>query len=161
MKKNIYFLPASIVLLCLIHFSHQASGQDQTMNEKYAQNPVWIKMMDDPNTNYYEAIKAFDEYWKNRKKPSYEEEEMEEGNLSPAEREKELQREKEKDKNVTLSVEEIKMKNEAAVMKYQVKRFKQWRREVKPFVQEDGRILNDEERMNIWLKQQEEMKKQK
>jgi hypothetical protein len=46
-------------------------------------------------------------------------------------------------------------------LKYQCKRFENWRQEVLPFVQEDGRILTQEERIAIWKQQQEEIKQQK
>jgi hypothetical protein len=32
----------------------------------------------------------------------------------------------------------------------QVKRFKRWKREVLPFVQEDGRILTADEQIKVW-----------
>jgi hypothetical protein len=44
-------------------------------------------MMDDTTVNYYEAIKAYNEYWKNHVKPAGEEEEMAEGDKDAKERE--------------------------------------------------------------------------
>ena len=40
------------------------------------------------------------------------------------------------------------------ILQYHYKRFKQWKKDVLPFVQEDGRILSNEERMAIWEQQQ-------
>jgi hypothetical protein len=39
-------------------------------------------------------------------------------------------------------------------LKYHYKRFKQWKLAVFTYVQEDGRILSDEERLRIWQDQQ-------
>ena len=33
----------------------------------YKNNPVWISMMNDPNANYYETVKAFREFFNDRK----------------------------------------------------------------------------------------------
>src|SRR5689334_18650941 len=43
--------------------------------------PSWISMMDDPNVNYHEAVKAFNAYWKNKIKP-VEEDELDESLVS-------------------------------------------------------------------------------
>ena len=32
--------------------------------------PYWIEMMNDSTVNYYDAVNAFDIYWKNRVKPT-------------------------------------------------------------------------------------------
>jgi hypothetical protein len=44
-------------------------------------------------------------------------------------------------------------------MKYECKRFDNWKREVKKFVQEDGHILSYDQKLEIWNRQQEEIKK--
>lgn len=150
-------LPVALFIL----FLSNVHAQDKSIQSKdYSTEPVWIKMMDDQNVNYFEARKAFDEYWKHHVKPAGEEEEMSEGQKDSREIEKEKRKNIAKDKKKKVSEEDLKKMNENIVMKYQVKRFEQWTREVKPYVQDDGRILNDLERMEIWKKQQEEMKKQ-
>lgn len=123
--------------------------------------PLWVKMIDDPHVNYFEAIKTYDEYWKNHLKPVDEEEEMARGNENFREREREVKKEIKRDKNHVFSNDEIKRMEDNNLMKYHVKRFEQWKREVMPFVQEDGRILSDMERMKIWEKQQEEIRNQR
>jgi hypothetical protein len=138
-----------------------AQNSDNKSIGSISDNPQWIKMMDDPKTNYYEAVKTYEEYWKHHVKPAGEEEEMKEGEKSAGERKRESKRDEKKGAKIILTTEELKIKNEEETMKYQVKRFEQWMREVKPFVQEDGRILTDRERMDIWNKQQEEIKNQK
>ncbi len=151
------FMPVLAVL-----FPLNLNAQDSSAVKKnYAAEPVWIKMIDDKNVNYYEAMKAYNEYWKYHPKPSgEEEEEMGEKDKSFRERERETKREIKKDSRKQQSAEELKKKSEENLMKYHVKRFEQWAREVKPFVQDDGRILSDKERMEIWKKQQEETKQQ-
>jgi hypothetical protein len=137
----------------------------------YKKNPEWIKMINDPNANYFEAIKAYETYWKYHEKPNGEEEEMQKSNSSTekmTDKEKkdseELQREKEeerqKDMNKKYSQKDMKMLEEKQEMIYQCKRFDDWIREVKPFVQEDGRILSEEERMDIYKRQIEEQHRQ-
>ena len=145
-----------LILLCSLPVAQLSYAQQRTID--YTKEPVWIKMMDDPKTNYYEAVKAFEEYWKHHEMPVDEEELMGEENKSMKEIEKEKERERKKEKEKSWSEDDLKKQGEKEEMKYQVKRFKQWVREVKPFVQEDGRILSEEERMKSWKKQQDERK---
>ena len=83
-----------------------------------------------------------------------EEEEEMEGNNDFGEMKREIKKEMRKDESVVLTEEQWKKKNDDETMKYNVKRFERWMKDVKPFVQEDGRILTDEERQKIWEKQQ-------
>ena len=147
-------LTLGVIFLVLL----SASVKGQTND---AITPAWVKMMDDSATNYYEAIRVYNEYWKNHVKPAGEEEEMKEGNKDSNEREREVKREIRHDRKRVVTEEDLKKQNENVFIKYQVKRFEQWTREVKPYVQEDGRILTPSERMEIWSRQQEEMKKLK
>ncbi len=152
-------------LLILIHFIlclHGYAQNSVTDSKKdYSATPAWIPMMNDPNTNYYEAIKAFDTYFLTHPMPVMEEEEKmgEENDLNEMKRE--VEKEKKKDKNVVLSADELKKKNDDEVLKYNIKKFNRWKRDVKPYVQEDGRILTDAERMKIILQQEEEKKQLK
>jgi hypothetical protein len=59
--KLISFLIIGSVFWSINVFAQNSSDQSTT---DYTNYPVWIKMMDDPKTNYYEANKAYDEYWK-------------------------------------------------------------------------------------------------
>ena len=153
------FLRFSVSLACTAVFLLLFIPATRAQTD-YATNPVWIKMIDDSTTNYYEAIKAYNEYWKHHVKPAGEEVEMAEGEKDAGERAREVKREIKEDSKRVLSEEDIKKMNENNMMKYHVKRFEQWAREVKPFVQEDGRILTEHERMEIWNRQQEEIKQQ-
>ena len=155
MKK--FFLSSSVILFLFVGLTN---AQPQTKKDTgYSKEPLWIAMMDDPNANYYEALNAYSVYWKTHVMPAGEEEEGE-GNFDYKEHQREVKKQMRKDLSRKLNDDEIKKQSENVEMKYQVKRFQQWAREVKPFVQEDGRILSDEQRMEIWKKQQEEIKKQ-
>lgn len=108
--------------------------------------PDWVLMIDNPATNYFDAIRSFDRYWADREKP-----------FDPEEEENERQVEQERDEhaieNAAMSPAEREHK---LLIAYHYKRFKNWIREIKPYVQEDGRILSMDERMNIWYRQQAE-----
>jgi hypothetical protein len=149
--KKVFFVSCFLVL---INFYVQA--QNKYHEDEFKTNPVWINMIDDPNVNYYQAIKAFDLYWEGKTKPM---EEDEIKNKKSKENKKE-EREKERLKKI-LGKMKPKEREEYNRLQYQYKRFETWKREVKPFVQEDGRILTEQERINIWNKQQEEIKLQK
>lgn len=98
-----------------------------------AQNetPQWIEMMEDPNVNYHEAIKNFEEYWADKEKP------MEE---------------KEIFKTKKTLVKDYKSKRTLQYA-FEYKKFQNWRKKILPFVQEDGHILNNAERLELWKKE--------
>jgi hypothetical protein len=137
----------------------------------YQNNPAWVQMMSDPNVNYFEAIKAYEDYWRGKEQPEEEEEQMEmmssrnyTGKMTDAERKK--QEEEIREYELKLKRNSEKKLSEADLLKlewkremgYQCKRFKDWKASVKPYVQNDGRILNEEERMKIYNQRQEELK---
>lgn len=115
---------------------------------RFPQDAVWIKMMADPNVNYYTAVKAYNDYWKTHQKPADMEDRLRDGNKNS----------QEEDKEHPLTKEEKRLQDR---MVYEAKRFENWMREEKPFVQDDGRILNPKERKEIWEKQKQELEKQK
>ena len=118
----------------------------------YSHNPVWIRMVDDPQTNYYEAQKAYDTYWKTHTMPEAENDMIGE----KLDRKEKREREKKEKQMARMTTAE---REQYMSMKYQCKRFENWMREIKPYVQENGHILTQEERTAIWNKQQEEMKR--
>lgn len=137
MLKRLVLFPLSMLI------SYCSLAQNVTSSPPL---PDWVAMIDNPNTNYYTAIAAFDTYWKDKVKPT---EEMETGD--------EAEEEKHELENYlsTLSTTE---RNEWDRLQYHYKRFLRWKGDVFPFVQSDGRILTEEERLQIWQKQQEEIK---
>jgi len=148
-----------VLLGCLL-FLFGANGlwaQTDTVVEKANNLPVWVQMMNDENTNYYEAVKAFEDYFKIHAMPG---EEVEEELMGASDKAKEnYEREmKEENKEIT-TAQQRKELVEREQLSYQVKRFRNWMQEMKAFVQEDGHILSSEERVRIWQQQQEEMKR--
>jgi hypothetical protein len=113
-KKNLLYL------YCIVCFTFLVGNVNaQKMETKdYATHPYWIDMMKDTNTNYFEAVKAFNTYWSGREKPQSENEKFEnEGNGNS----------KAKSKNIPNS--------------FEYKKFQLWQMRVKPYVQNDGSIL--------------------
>jgi len=116
----------TLLVLLLICFFQNAEAQ-----KPIDKTPEWIIMMNDPNTNYYKAIEAFNSYWKNREKPTEEKEIFEEkkSKVKEYENEKTLQ------------------------YAFEYKKFLKWQKRILPYVQEDGRILTPKERLEIWEKE--------
>ena len=135
MKLNI-LLP--ITLLLLIY----GKIFSQTVSEKkdYLKNPVWIQMMDDSTTNYFEAEKAFNEYWSIRPVPSEE-------NKIIGERH---QKNEKKGGFLGFKTKKEKLQEESEKYAFQYKKFKRWQLLNLPYVQPDGRILTTTERLKIF-----------
>jgi hypothetical protein len=134
MKPTFQLLFAVIVIFISIANAWSQDGNKYKVN--YSKHPHWIQMMDDPNVNYHEAVKAFNAFWKDRGEPEEEEAEGER---------------KEKRsflKRIFKSEEKEKAENSQYFIHY--RRFKQWQRDVEPFVQADGTILSKEEQAQIW-----------
>lgn len=130
--SNQSFLAAVILLLC---FSFSLHGQAQQPD--YSKHPHWIKMMDDPNVNYFEAVKAFETYWKGRTKPVEEKEVFSNYNQQ---------------KIVTIR----KTEREAKEYAFEYKKFLYWQQQVLPYVQPNGRILSTEERLQLFEQEKKE-----
>lgn len=139
-------------------------------NDGFPLNPPWVKMMTDPNVNYYEAVKAYEDFWKGREKPNNEAEEMEQmvsqnhsGKMTDKERkkmereEREHKREMERELKKKWTEEELKELEWKREMTYQCKRFEQWMRDSQPYIQNDGRILTQDEKMRIYEQRQREL----
>lgn len=146
-----------ILLFVCLFFMKINITQAQTtkyLAEDYKNKPLWIDMMEDTTANYYEAVKAFDIYWVGRLKP------MEEEDIISEIMSKNEEREREKNER---KIAKLKPAQRAQFdrMKYETKRFENWKREVFPFVQESGQILTPYERQEIWKKQQIEIENQK
>jgi len=145
-----------LLLLAMAALPGSLDAQQNTPME----TPRWVTMMEDPQVNYFEAVKAFEEHWKTNPRPSSEAEtfetQAEGGRASEAEL---RQRDAERVARLGQPLSGAELER-AEYLKHQSKRFTQWMREVKPWVQEDGRILSYEERTAIWQQQQEEIRKQ-
>ena len=145
-----------VLLTILICLSLGANAQTNSGATTASNQPIWVQMMSDENVNYFEAVEAFNSYFKTHPMPDLEvEEELMGGDLKANE---DYEKEMKRDNKSTLTEQERKSMVEREQMNYQVKRFRNWMKESKPFVQADGHILTGSERAAIWQKQQEEIK---
>lgn len=134
MKKSILFF-----FCCLLLIEVQAQKKANNTYKDYTKGPLWIAMMDDPNVNYFEIEKAYEQYWSKHEKPEGEDETIGEH----AERQKTPSKRKQR---------KISAAND---LKFAVKKYEVWREQTLPYVQPDGRILTAEERLQIWKNQQQ------
>lgn len=145
-----------VLLTILICLSMGVNAQTNSGATTASDQPIWVQMMSDENVNYFEAVEAFNSYFKTHPMPDLEvEEELMGGDIKAKE---DYEKEMKRDNKSTLTEQERKSMVEREQMNYQVKRFRNWMKESKPFVQADGHILTGSERAAIWQKQQEEIK---
>lgn len=144
-----FFILIFVVLLNAFPTSIHAQNYSQGL-------PDWVYMIDNPSTNYFEAMNAFNAFWKDKFIWDEEEEMFE----RPTNK-KEEEAEEKKVARLKKALENMSPQERQTydILKYHYKRFKNWAREILPYVQEDGRILPLEERISIWNKQQQEIRK--
>ena len=149
-------------LLILFILSNKFVAQNSNHNSKnYSKEPLWIGMMDDPNANYYETLKAFREFWKDRVLP---EEPFEAEGADTFEKEvgleKEGESEKEREREREREIKKQNKRGDQSTHQYasQVRAFKGWMQTIKPWVRPDGSIISDTERQAIIDKQAKELK---
>ena len=130
MKQPFFFMLTCMIMCLSIH----SKAQEKEL-------PSWVAMIDNPKVNYFVAVQTFTDYWKGKIKPI---EEMDIKDLEALTAEEKAAR-KNYFANLSLSQRAV-----FDILQYHYKRFKQWKKDVLPFVQEDGRILSNEERMAIW-----------
>lgn len=136
----------------------QAQNSSNTYNpKKYKKEPLWIQMMDDPKANYYETIKAFRMYWKDRVLPK---EPFETEGAESFEREVGLVTDKASEEKREREEKKRSKRNQTNGVDYsaEVRAFKGWIQGVKPWVKGDGSIMTEQERQAIVDKQQRELK---
>lgn len=140
-----------LILFCFLSITLKA--QIEYKESDYKSTPVWIKMMDDENVNFNQAVLAYETYWKDKIKPEGEDDVINENASRKEERDRErFQKQLKKMKPAE--------RNEYDQLKYQCKRFEDWRHQSLLYVQENGHILNQQERIELWNKQQAEIKLQ-
>ncbi len=142
MKRNRILQSAAWLLLCML-LNYSATAQSKS------KPPLWVTMMDDPNTNYFDAVKNFNDYWKTREKP------VEEGELF------ESVGNREKEESIKRKKGRLRADDPTQLYAFEYKKFLWWMREMEPFVQPDGRIKGMDERINEWRTQQQQKKEQK
>jgi hypothetical protein len=138
-----------ILFLGLIISSNFCYSQVKSLNDG-SPLPSWIAMIDNPGSNYYETIEEFENYWEGKVEPLEEEAFINRENIDKEEIEKH---------EIYLKTLTVSQKLDYDYLKYQCKRFENWKKEVSPFVQEDGKILSADQLRIIWEKQQKESKK--
>lgn len=115
-------------ILTLIFFGLIQNGIAQVNKDKI---PEWIKMMDNPNVNYFDAVSIFNKYWENREKPVTEEE------IFAAKNSKILEN-----------------KQVATILySFEYKKFILWQKKNLAYVKKDGTLLTKKERLEIWEKE--------
>lgn len=114
-----------------------AQNKQSPTDKDYSQKPLWIAMMEDEKANFFEVEKAFNLYFAVHEMPEGEHEQIGEH----AERVKHYSNRK---------LRKIEAANE---LRFAVKRYKIWHYQTLPYVQADGRILNADERLEIWKSQ--------
>ncbi len=132
----------TLLLFVLLAAMSSAKAQSKAIysDKEYSQKPLWIAMMDNPKTNFFEVEKAFNLYWSKHEKPEGEHEEIGER----AEREKIPSKRRQR---------KISAENE---LRFAVKKYEVWNDQTRPYVQPDGRILSTEERLQIFKSQQQQ-----
>ncbi len=132
------------LVACFMLIGPLGSSAQSTAKTKGFTPPLWVKMMEDPNANYYQAIKEYENFWKGKEKPLDEEALMA----------KSLDQVKEHTK--APSKKEVKQERLMDYYRYQCKRFEHWEFVNKPYVQKDGHILTADERLKIWQQTQKD-----
>ena len=135
------------VLLLIPFLSLQMAAQKSDKTRDYTKYPYWIEMIKDSSVNYFEAVKAYDSFWKGKEKP------MDEDEL--------IGQEKKSGEKEVKGKKARKLKEEKELYaKYALdcKKFEHWKLQVKPYIQADGRILTKEERLKIWEEQKQNRK---
>lgn len=149
---NYKFHFCTIMLCLLLSMAGSVTAQSLSRDKKsatavkenadYGKYPYWISMMHDPAVNYFDALEAYDAFWKNREKPVLEEEELMGTGADAANEHRQK-----------LNKRELREQQELQQYAYDVKYFEHWKRSVEPYVQSDGRILSSDERLQIWYEQ--------
>lgn len=124
-----------LLLVCFSAISIAATAQTDVNKEKlYAKQPLWIDMMEDEKSNFFEVEKAYKIYWEHHEEPEGEHDVIGEYQ----EREKIPSRRKQR-----------KIEAESK-MRMAIKKYNWWHEQTLPYVQGNGRILTTEERLKIW-----------
>jgi hypothetical protein len=129
-----------VAMMWCAGFSY-AQHDQRKMN--YRKEPHWIYMMNNPSVNYFEAVRAFELFWKDKPVP-LEEEEWEIAGI-------------EKQKAFSLLRFRSKERKEEEGNQYLVeyRQFKMWQRSVQAYLKPDGTLLSMEERLSLWKKLRE------
>ncbi|MBC7486429.1 MAG: hypothetical protein H7282_06735 [Cytophagaceae bacterium] len=155
----------SICVSLIFSFSFSQAQVLDSLKEKeqfkvYHATPLWIKMMNDPNVNYFVACTAFEMYWVGREIPAEEEGEANKLYETKDKKKSELEREREQKKGSYKKEEHEEEEGlhfkdpNSYTMIYEYKRFINWRRVMRNKIDpQTGRIMTREEQDAIWKSQ--------
>lgn len=108
----------------------EAKEKELAREREQDEKPDWVRMMDDPNVNYFQAVNAFERFMKEQEEAEGEEQRERAGEARSLEEEE----------------------NEGPYST-DIKRFNAWKRNMYPYVQPDGSILSPEQQMEVWKNQ--------
>ena len=133
-----------ITLLLLMAYLNHSTAQAV---KDYHSQAYWVDMMNDPDVNYKEACKAYDEFWKGRQKPKEEEDIIgqKQGENSGTDKDHHLVNEK-------LSNQQ-QSGDDLQKYAFLCKKFENWRRLNLPYVKPDGHLMSQQERQDVWKQQ--------
>jgi hypothetical protein len=142
MKKGNIVLCALLILAAI---PYQMNAQTTVHSDKeYQRNPYWMSMLDDPNANYFETVKAYTLYFEAHPMPKEEDDII--GMKGATETEK--KHKGEWLRHLFSGKKEVSEQELA----FAIKKYKFWCINVTPWVQDDGSILSAEQRLEILSK---------
>lgn len=128
MLKKVLFISYCMLLSITLFAQAKKKG-----SVDYTAYPYWIKMMDEPNPNFFEVEKAYQLYFSKHALPEAEHDVIGEFN----EREK------------FPSNRAIRKSKQENKLRMQVKKYNWWHEDNLPYVQSNGHILTAEERVRL------------
>jgi hypothetical protein len=149
-------LKSILITAIALLLATEIQAQKKASNKEYKNNPVWIQMMNDTTANYFETIKAFRVFFKERPLPK---EPNEVEGEDAFEKEVGLEENKGKKKSKKeLKREAKKFNPNQPDYSPEVRAFRGWFYGIKPWVRNDGSIIGPKERQAIIDQQQKELK---
>ena len=131
LSRNLILIPIAVF------FFKNAAAQN---NDKvYSKSPKWIEMMDDTTANYFEVVKAYDLFWKDRVKPETENDRI--GDKPET---------KKRSGHGLFRSRKEKEELENEKYSFACKKYEHWKIIVQAYVQPDGHILTPHERIEAW-----------
>ncbi len=124
----------------IVYAASAQNQPDKATLKAYRKNPVWVQMMNDPNTNYNEAVAAFDEFWRGKPEP----EEVMRGEREEGESERQ-------ERSFLSRLFKSEAKEEQEILQYaeEYKRFTFWRQQNAGYVKPDGKVMSPEEQQAL------------
>ncbi|MBK8600039.1 MAG: hypothetical protein IPN80_05290 [Flavobacterium sp.] len=150
-------MPNSLKLFItiLLLFVTISQAQNKSKEGRSEKKPDWILMMDDPNANFFETVKAFRNYYKDRPLPKEPNEVEGEDDF---EKQVGLEEASGKKKSKRELEREARKSGPNDIIYSAITCVSGWFYSIQPWVQTGGSIINKEEQQAIIDRQQEELK---